>query len=91
MSAFPAQVFTLDDLVRILREGSGISKGIELGSDILDTEFYVLGYDSLAVLETASRIEREYGIALEDALLTDTVTPRAFLEAINAQAVAHSA
>lgn len=89
MSAFPTQVFTLDDLVRILREGSGISKGIELG-DILDTEFYVLGYDSLAVLETASRIERQYGIALEDSLLTDTVTPRAFLEAINAQAVTQS-
>ncbi|MGW7386858.1 acyl carrier protein [Streptomyces sp. NPDC054794] len=74
--------FTFDDLKRILLEGSGAPEGVELDENILDTEFDALGYDSLALLETASRIEREYGISLEEWLLTDAPTPRAFVAAV---------
>ncbi|MGW7514328.1 acyl carrier protein [Streptomyces sp. NPDC054796] len=74
--------FTLDDLRRILREGAG--ETVDLDGDILDTGFEELGYESLALLETGGRIEREYGITLDDAALTDAVTPRALIEAVNA-------
>jgi act minimal PKS acyl carrier protein len=72
--------FSIEDLVRILCRASGTPDGVDLAGDILDTRFEVLGYDSLALLETASCIEREYGIELNEA---EYPTPRAFLEAVH--------
>ncbi|MFF9852795.1 acyl carrier protein [Streptomyces litmocidini] len=76
--------FTLEDLKRILLEGAGADEGVDLDGDILDTQFEQLGYESLALLETGSRIEREYGITLDDSVLTDADTPRALIDAVNA-------
>ncbi|MFF0488293.1 acyl carrier protein [Nocardia sp. NPDC004068] len=76
--------FTLDDLTRILREGSGAPDDADLSERILDTAFDDLGYDSLAMLETASRVEREFGVTLADSTVVDATTPRAFLAAVNA-------
>ena len=78
------QQFTLDDLKRILLEGAGADEGVDLHADILDIGFDELGYESLALLETSSRIEREYGISLDDSTLTDTDTPRALIDLVNA-------
>ncbi|MFD3936188.1 acyl carrier protein [Streptomyces sp. NPDC058611] len=75
--------FTVDDLVRILVESAGADEAFNLEGDILDTGFEQLGYESLALLETGSRIEREYGISLDDTALTDTSTPRQLIEAVN--------
>ncbi|WP_432073738.1 acyl carrier protein [Streptomyces wuyuanensis] len=75
--------FTLDDLKRILREGAGADEGVDLDGDILDTRFEELGYESLALLETGGRIEREFGITLDDDVLTDADTPRALIAAVN--------
>ncbi|MGW7294768.1 acyl carrier protein [Streptomyces xiamenensis] len=74
--------FGLDDLKRILLEGSGAQESVDLDGDILDTDFHALGYDSLALLETVSRIEREYGVVLDESMVT-AATPRAFLAALN--------
>ncbi|MEU4181250.1 MULTISPECIES: acyl carrier protein [Streptomyces] len=76
--------FSLDDLKRILREGAGADEGVDLDGDILDTGFEELGYESLALLETAGRIEREFGVTLDDDVLTDAQTPRTLLAAVNA-------
>jgi minimal PKS acyl carrier protein len=75
--------FTIDDLKRILLEGAGTDEGVDLHGDILDTRFDDLGYESLAMLETSSRIEREYGITLDDTAVTDAETPRALLVVVN--------
>ncbi|MFJ8753426.1 acyl carrier protein [Streptomyces sp. NPDC102441] len=75
--------FTLDDLRRILLEGAGADERVDLDGDILDVQFEALGYESLALLETGSRIEREYGIVLDEDLLTDADTPRALVTAVN--------
>ncbi|WP_329417831.1 phosphopantetheine-binding protein (plasmid) [Streptomyces sp. NBC_00704] len=77
--------FTLDDLRRILLEAAGADEDIDLGGDILDTAFEVLGYESIALLETGGRIEREYGIVLDDDDLSDELAPRDLIEAVNAQ------
>ncbi|MEU3554293.1 acyl carrier protein [Streptomyces fragilis] len=79
-----AQEFTLDSLKRILLEAAGMAEDVDLGGDILDTDFEDLGYESLALLETGSRIEREYGITLDDSVLTEARTPRALIDAVNA-------
>ncbi|MEU6406794.1 acyl carrier protein [Streptomyces sp. NPDC046985] len=85
------KAFTLDDLKRILREAAGVAEGVDLDGDILDTEFDVLGYESLALLEAGSLIEREHGISLDEEAVSDADTPRAFIEAVNAQLVPASA
>ncbi|MGW5734168.1 MULTISPECIES: acyl carrier protein [Streptomyces] len=80
-----AHNFTLDDLKRILLEGAGADEGIDLDGDILDVPFEELGYESLAMLETSSRIEREYGVTLDDDVVTDAATPRTLIDAVGAQ------
>ncbi|MET8690731.1 acyl carrier protein [Streptomyces sp. NPDC004732] len=75
--------FALADLKRILLEGAGADDGAALDGDILDRDFDDLGYESLALLETGSRIEREYGIALDDEVFSDNRTPRALIAAVN--------
>ncbi|MFD8822421.1 acyl carrier protein [Streptomyces sp. NPDC059605] len=79
----PAAVFTLDDLKLILRTGAGTDEGVDLDGDILDTDFEALGYESLAMLETGSRIEREYDITLDEEALAETRTPRALVAFVN--------
>ncbi|MFF3752534.1 acyl carrier protein [Streptomyces sp. NPDC002018] len=78
------QEFTIEDLKRILLEGAGADEGVDLNGDILDTDLEELGYESLALLETGGRIEREYGITLDDDVITDNRTPRALIAAVNA-------
>lgn len=79
------KAFTLDELKRTLREAAGVAEGVDLDSGILDTEFDVLGYESLALLEAGSLIEREYDISLDEEALGDATTPRAFIAVVNAQ------
>ncbi|MFE2935542.1 acyl carrier protein [Streptomyces sp. NPDC059278] len=78
-----ADLFTLADLKQILLEAAGVEEGIDFDGDVLDTEFEALGYESLALLETGGRIERAYGIDLDDDVLTDAVTPRALIGIVN--------
>ncbi|AWT42946.1 MULTISPECIES: acyl carrier protein [Streptomyces] len=78
------QVFTLDDLRRILIEAAGDDESYNLDGDILDTEFEELGYESLALLETGGRIEREYGISLDEEVLSIANTPRLLIDTVNA-------
>jgi minimal PKS acyl carrier protein len=77
------QQFTLDDLRRILRECAGADENVDLDGDILDVDFDDLGYESLALLETGSRIERDYGIRLDESALTEAGTPRALVDLVN--------
>jgi minimal PKS acyl carrier protein len=79
----PASPFTLDDLKLILREGAGTGEDVDLEGDILDAEFEALGYESLAMLETGSRIERQYDITLDEEALAEARTPRALISLVN--------
>jgi len=79
----PDRQITLDDLRRILVEGAGTPEGVDLGGDIIDVEFAALGYDSIAILETAARITQEYKIPLDDDAAATARTPREFLALVN--------
>ena len=81
------KLITLEDLRRILRSGAGAAEGVDLDGDIADIDFEELGYESLALLETCSRIGREYGVALEDDIVTEARTPRALIQAVNSHLV----
>jgi act minimal PKS acyl carrier protein len=82
------QEFTLDDLKRTLRAAAGEDESADLEGDIIDLEFAELGYDSLALLETASLIEQDRGIALEDSMVSEARTPRLLIDFVNQQMVA---
>jgi act minimal PKS acyl carrier protein len=77
------QAFTLDDLRRILIDAAGADESYNLDGDILDTDFEELGYESLALLETGGRIEREYGISLDEEVLSIANTPRLLIDTVN--------
>ncbi len=75
--------FTLDRLLELLTVSAGEDEDVDLTGDVSDTLFADLGYDSLALLETAGLVQREYGITLDDDALAAAETPRLFLEAVN--------
>lgn len=79
----PAPQFTLDDLKRILIECAGADEAVDLDGDILDQDFETIGYESLAILETGGRIETEYEVSLDDAVLSVNNTPRELITAVN--------
>ncbi|TMQ91575.1 acyl carrier protein [Actinomadura soli] len=79
----PDRPFELHDLRRILRESAGIDESADLGGETLDTEFDALGIDSVALMETASRISREHGVQLDDEELTTSTTARRLMEMVN--------
>ena len=75
---------TIDGLKEILRSAAGEDDGADLDGDILDVAFADLGYDSLALLETAARIARDFGVTLSDDDVDQIETPRALLDQVNA-------
>ncbi|WP_410606468.1 acyl carrier protein [Amycolatopsis sp. lyj-109] len=79
----PEQTMTIDELKQILREGSGQDENVDLDGDIIDVDFADLGYDSIALMETGGRIERERGIQLDEDGVTEAKTPRSFLVVVN--------
>jgi act minimal PKS acyl carrier protein len=72
------------ELRRILRDSAGVEAGVDLDGEILDITFEDLGYDSIAVLETAAKITQEYGVSIDDDVLTVSTTPRELLALIGA-------
>ncbi|THA82863.1 phosphopantetheine-binding protein [Streptomyces sp. A0592] len=81
---------TLPVLVEIFRECAGEADGADLdGEGVGDVELSVLGYDSLALLEAISQVERRYSIGMPDAE-TRIKTLNQFLEQANAELVQRS-
>ncbi|WP_181160328.1 MULTISPECIES: acyl carrier protein [Streptomyces] len=73
---------TIDDLRRILTECAGMDESVHLDGETLDASFTDLGYDSLALMETASRIKEEFGIRISDEEIATVQTPRLLLAAV---------
>lgn len=77
-------VLTFEELKAILDECAGVDDPAGPDGSPLDTEFTDLGYDSLAVLETAAVVARRFGAALDDQAVSQARTPRQFLDLANA-------
>jgi acyl carrier protein len=83
--------FTANDLMRILRSCGGDGDVTGLDGPALDTPITDLGYDSLAMLEVASIVQREYGVPIPDEALSYMTTPRTTIEYLNGRLVQASA
>ncbi|MCE7003248.1 acyl carrier protein [Kibdelosporangium philippinense] len=71
---------TIDDLRGLLASCAGED---EVPGDISDITFEELGYDSLALIETAAALKRDRGVVIPDDLVTEAQTPSELLELIN--------
>jgi len=74
---------TLRDLQDIMRECAGEDESAQSIEEAPDESFADLGYDSLALLETQSRVKREYGVEFSEDDLADITAPREFVEFFN--------
>lgn len=72
---------TLSELQDIMHECAGWAQSLEQAPD---QPFAELGYDSLALLETLSRIKRDRGVEVADDELGWLETPRQLVDLINA-------
>ncbi|MFJ4907034.1 acyl carrier protein [Streptomyces sp. NPDC093249] len=75
---------TLPVLIDIMRECAGEDEAVAAeGGDVGDVELEYLGYDSLALMEAASRVKREFGAELPDDALAEIRTLNQFVTAVN--------
>ncbi|MFM9442809.1 acyl carrier protein [Streptomyces acidiscabies] len=73
-----------DDLRSILVEAAGSAEGVDLMSqDIIDSDLYDVGYDSLALIEVGARIQQRYGVDIPDEEVTELRTFRTILDRVN--------
>jgi act minimal PKS acyl carrier protein len=75
-------IMTIDDLRTILVACAGESEGV-LDGDIRDRDFDELGYDSLALMETAARIRSDFGVTIPDERIAELRTPGEILDLVN--------
>lgn len=73
---------TVDEIRRIIIASAGAPEAGVVEADFADTSFDDLGYESLALMETASAIEREFGVSVPDELLFEARTPRDLAELV---------
>ncbi|GGS91754.1 MULTISPECIES: acyl carrier protein [Streptomyces] len=76
---------TFDDLKQIMTTAVGEGEAEELVEGRLTVAFTEIGYDSLAVLEIASQIQRQYGLKIPDEAIEEMDSPQAVLDYVNAR------
>jgi minimal PKS acyl carrier protein len=83
--------FTVEDLKQLLSSCAGLDDAATLDGDVLHVAFADLGYDSLAILELASQVQRTYGVAMPDEAVEHMVSPQAAVDYVNIRLVEVSA
>lgn len=68
--------FTADDLKTIMLATADEDSASVLDGDFLDRSFSDMDYDSLSVLEIATRIQQTYHLEIADEAIADMITPR---------------
>lgn len=80
--------FTPETLRKIMYDCAGPGAHPELEGDIVDTPYEDLGFDSLAVLEVATRIQQDIGVPFPDDAVAELTTPRSVIDYVNAKIAA---
>jgi minimal PKS acyl carrier protein len=79
------RLITLRELETMMREFSWEDDSAQPFEQVPDQSFEDLGYDSLALLETHSRIKRDYGVEIGEDDLDEVTTPRRLVDLVNAR------
>ncbi|GII95072.1 acyl carrier protein [Sinosporangium siamense] len=81
--------FTLENLKEIMQScADQDSNPVDLSRNFLDVPFKELDFDSLAVLEIATRVQQEIGVRISDDAVAEMTTPQAVLDYVNRESVA---
>jgi minimal PKS acyl carrier protein len=75
--------FTPDKLREIMHACAGPGDHPELDGEFLDIPYTDLEFDSLAVLELATRIQQDLGVPFPDDAVAEMETPRNVLQYVN--------
>jgi len=75
------EMMNIDDLRGIFIAAVGCDDALR--GDISDTPFDDLGFDSLALIETAAKLKREHGVVIPEEQLTEVRNPGELLALIN--------
>lgn len=78
-----SKMMSIDDLRGILVACAGGDDTDAIHGDISGISFDELGYDSLALIETAAKLKRDHGVAIPDEQITEVRTPSDLLNLIN--------
>jgi act minimal PKS acyl carrier protein len=73
----------LRELEDIMRKCAGEDESTQSLEQAPGQHFDELGYDSLALLETYSRIKRDYGVEISEDDLSDVKTPQELVDLVN--------
>lgn len=73
----------IEELRTIMRGAAGSADGVDLDGEIAAVPFVELGYDSLAVLEMMSEVQRRYGVTLDDDVVFELQTPQDAIDHVN--------
>jgi act minimal PKS acyl carrier protein len=68
-----------------MREFSWEDESARPLEQVPEQTFEELGYDSLALLETHSRIKRDYGVEIPEDDLDEVTTPQELVDLVNAR------
>lgn len=74
---------TIDDIRRVLVECAGGDEASKWTGDVSALDFDELGYDSLALMETATRLQLDYGVHLPEDEIAEVRTPGELLDFVN--------
>lgn len=77
--------FTVADLRDIMSASVGVEDDVHFDGEHLQTDFADLGFDSLALLELASQVQRRYGVPIPDEAVQEMSTPAAAVAYVNAR------
>jgi acyl carrier protein len=77
------QPMTFEDLRAILVGAAGDLENVDLDAGTIDSDLYDLGYDSLALLAVAARIQQDLGVVIPDDEVTQLRTFRLILDRVN--------
>jgi minimal PKS acyl carrier protein len=79
---------TIDQLRDIMVACAGGGDTEALSGDISAFTFQDLGYDSLALLETSTRLKLDHGVIISDDEILELRTPKELLDLINEELTA---
>ncbi|QIS18297.1 acyl carrier protein [Nocardia terpenica] len=71
------------DVLAALIASAGEPEAQVRAEELLDTTFEELGYDSLALIESVSRLEKRFAVTIPDDLVMDCRTFRELVERAN--------
>jgi act minimal PKS acyl carrier protein len=75
----------------VLREAAGDDDSMDFGAESFERSFADLGFDSLALLEIAALVKREFGVVLTDEEMQGVETPADLVAKIDAARTAAAA